>query len=236
LDIYGVRKYNKNEKEMKVASLLLADSTDSIRVVLWDTNHIALIEQGKIKKEDTIEVTNAYVRGDSNTKELHLTNLSEISLSNIKIENVVNKEKYNFKLIEQLTLNTRAKIRASIVQIFKPFLYDFCLVCNKKVNAACDVHGSESLEKRVILNLLVDDGSGVIRCMMFSHVALKILSAIGINKISEIDENKLQELLGQEVWLTGRVRKNDFQDALELVVDDLEMVEVKNLIETLQNF
>ncbi len=230
LEIYGIHRYVKNEKEMKVASLLLADDTDSIRVVLWDTKHIALIEHGKIKKDDTIEITNAYVRGDINNREIHLTNISDIALSSIKIENVVNKE--NFKLISQLTPNARAKIKGNIVQIFKPSFYNFCPVCNKA--HSCELH--ETSEKKLLLPFIVDDGSKAIRCIAFSDIALKIL---GMDYSTELDEESLnkalEKVLGEEFWFVGRVRKNAVQDALEFVVNDAELVDVKSLIEKLQS-
>ena len=232
IEIYGVRNYRRNDKELKVASFLLADSTDAIRVVLWDTNHIALIEQGKIKKEDTIEISNAYVRGDVYNKELHLTNISEISLASVKLDNVVNKEKYVYRLIDKLTLNSRAKIKANVVQVFKPHLFDFCSVCNAKVNGVCEKHENEAIEKRVLFTFIVDDGSSSIRCLAFKDQALKMLEASSVEEI----ENKISNLLGEEFWFEGRVRKNEFRNELEFIVDSVEKVDVKELIEKLQSF
>lgn len=232
VEMYGIKNYSKNDKELKVASFLLADSTDAIRVVLWDTHHIALIEQGKIKAGDTVEIRNAYVRGDNNRKEIHLTNISEISLSNLDIGEVVNKESYVFRLIKELTANAKIKIKANIVQVFKPFVYDFCRECNQR-NSDCN-HIEK--EKRIILPFIVDDGSGAIRCIAFNENASEILKDIGINEIKkDMDELLFKELLGEEFWISGRTRYNDFQDALELVVDEIKQVDVREVIEQLQS-
>lgn len=228
LEIFGTRKYKRNDKELKVASMLIADETDNIRVVLWDTNHIALLEEGKIKKDDVIEISNAYVRGEMENRELHLTNISEIAISNIEIENVIEKEKYTFKTLDKASINARIKVRANVVQVFRPVVYEFCNVCNKKVDETC-MHAER--EKRAMLSFIVDDGTSTIRCLAFNENVKKLFL---INDVDELTEQQLSNLLGEELWISGRVRKNNFRNALELVSDDLEKVNVKELIEQLQ--
>ncbi|MCX8193814.1 MAG: DUF2240 family protein, partial [Candidatus Pacearchaeota archaeon] len=51
LEIYPIRKYRRAEHEGEIATMLIADDTSSIRVVLWDTKHIGLIKNGTIKIE-----------------------------------------------------------------------------------------------------------------------------------------------------------------------------------------
>ena len=55
LEISPVRQFNKNGREGKVVNLLAADESSNVKVVLWDTNHIALIENGKLKDGDVVE-------------------------------------------------------------------------------------------------------------------------------------------------------------------------------------
>ncbi|MEM4318700.1 MAG: DUF2240 family protein [Candidatus Pacearchaeota archaeon] len=230
IELYKIQKFVRGGKEQKLASFLFADATDCIRVVLWDTKHIALIEEGKLKEGDTVEISKAYVRGDVNSKELHLTGISDISLSSIKLEQTINKETRPFRFINQLTTNSRVKIKANIVHAFKPMIYDFCPICNKKAGN-CE---HESFEKRIVFAFIVDDGTSNIRCIAFTPIAMKILGLA--NKIEDLEvEARLVDLLGEEFWLTGRVRKNTFRDALELVVEDAEQVDVKELIEKLQS-
>src|SRR3989338_8437461 len=78
LELASIREYNKNNRQGKICSFVLADETGNIRTVLWDTNHIALFEQGKLKQEDIVEISNAAIRNN----ELHLTGFSDIKLSN----------------------------------------------------------------------------------------------------------------------------------------------------------
>ena len=45
IEMNPVREYKKENRQGKIGSFLLADETGNIRVVLWDTNHISLIEK-----------------------------------------------------------------------------------------------------------------------------------------------------------------------------------------------
>ncbi|MGC9309961.1 MAG: DUF2240 family protein, partial [Candidatus Nanoarchaeia archaeon] len=77
IQLYAVREFEKKGKKGKVANMLVADETGVMRVVLWDTNHIELIEKGEIKEEDVIEIKNAGMRD----AELHLSGFSDIKKS-----------------------------------------------------------------------------------------------------------------------------------------------------------
>src|SRR3989344_8953137 len=52
IEMNPVREYKKENRQGKIGSFLLADETGNIRVVLWDTNHISLIEKNEIKNGD----------------------------------------------------------------------------------------------------------------------------------------------------------------------------------------
>src|SRR3989344_3222002 len=52
--VFPVREFRKNNREGKVANIIVADETGNIRVVLWDTNHIALIEKKEISEGEVI--------------------------------------------------------------------------------------------------------------------------------------------------------------------------------------
>ena len=57
--ISPVRTFTRKDQEGKVVNLTIADETSNIRVVLWDTNHIGLIETGEISNESVVEIINA---------------------------------------------------------------------------------------------------------------------------------------------------------------------------------
>src|SRR3989344_7630793 len=74
INLFQVRTFkNKSGVESKVLNLAIADDTSNIKVVLWDTNHISLIESGEIKNGEIIQINNASMRDN----ELHLGSFSE---------------------------------------------------------------------------------------------------------------------------------------------------------------
>ena len=74
----------KRWKENKVANMIVADETSNTKVVLWDTNHIELIEKGNIKEGIVIEIGNASTRDN----EVHLGSFSEFKVSSEVLEDV----------------------------------------------------------------------------------------------------------------------------------------------------
>lgn len=85
IQLFPVREFKKENREGKVVNFVLADETGNIRVVLWDTNHIGLVERQELKEGDFIEINNANLRNN----ELHLTGFSDIKKSSMVIEKVI---------------------------------------------------------------------------------------------------------------------------------------------------
>lgn len=242
VEIYPIRKYKRAEHEGEIASLLIADETSAIRVVLWDTHHIDLIKNGTIKKDSVIEIKNADVRGTT-TKELHLNSTSELLLSNDEIENVkVELEKPQLVKISELNTNQQASIRGTIVQVFQPAFFSVCPECNMKVSyendkAICIKHGTIIPIKRAILNIIIDDGTENIRAVMFSENITKLLK-IEENEITNLENpsyflNKKSELLGTEWLLSGKTRKNVLFDRNEFIVNSLQEIKPEEIIKEL---
>src|SRR3989344_3869747 len=48
INLFPIRTFERQGKENKVANFIIADETSNIKVVLWDTNHIDLIEKSKL--------------------------------------------------------------------------------------------------------------------------------------------------------------------------------------------
>lgn len=235
IKIIAIREFERNGKVGKVANLQLADETGSCRVVLWDTNQIALFENEEIKEGDVIKIKN----GSTRDNEIHLSGFSEIGKVNIEIKEVKTTNEAQEKEIFGLSNNEKVKIRGIIVQIFPMRFYHVCPKCNKKVNEednfTCPEHAQIQPLKRGILNLVIDDGSECIRSVLFSDA---------INQIS--DEKKLAEddsafgvlkedLLGSEVYAEGVVRKNALFNNLELIINSIKKVDVEKLIEELES-
>ncbi len=226
-----VVEYNKNGKSGKIGSFLLADDTSNIRVVLWDTNHIALIEKGVIKEGDVIELSN----GDVRNSELHLSGFGDIKLSQAVLGDVQTKPIVHQKNIGEMQTNDNISTRAFVVQIFGPTFYSVCPECNKRVfeTNECQAHGVVIPKKNAILTLIVDDGTGSIRAVLFSDQIKKIASDTELES-TESFLGKRMELLGKEMLLEGSVRKNKLSENLEIFINDIREVDIEKLIGELE--
>lgn len=235
INIFPVREYEKNGRSGKVANMILADETGNCRVVLWDVNHIALIETEQIGVGSVVEIRNASTREN----EIHLSSFGEIKIVNRVIENVQTTmtKKVEEKELSKIVNGESVKVRGVIVQIFPIRFYSVCPQCGKKIseldNYTCAEHGQVEPKKRGILNLTVDDGTEAVRTVLFED---------SINKLQDeselADEQKFNEFknkfLGTEVFIEGNVRRNTLFNNLELIANNVEIVDVEQLIKKLE--
>ncbi len=232
--LFPVKEYHTNNREGKIGSMILADETGNVRVVLWDTSHIDLLEKGMIKDGDVIEISNANFR---NT-EVHLTGFSDIKKSSEIIENVKTALDYSEKKISDLSLGGGFKIRATIVQAFEPKFFLTCPECKTKAledvdGYKCEKHGKILPEKRSLLSIILDDGSSSIRSVLFSEQ----LSSLGISQ-EDLTQEKIQgtrtNLLGKESFFSGSVRQNKLFNTKEFFISSIEELDLDKLISNLE--
>ena len=231
VDVYSIRAYNKNGREGKVANLLLADDTSNIKVVLWDVNHIDLIEKEKIKKGDVIEISNGGVRNG----ELHLGSFSDLKKSKESMGAVVVERVYGEMKLKDLRPGQSAKIRAFIVQSFQPRYFEVCPTCGKKATAGkCAEHGEVEAKKRALLNLVLDDGTESMRCVLFGEQINKL--GLSDEEIFSLDKFDLKgkELLGEERIFSGNVRSNELYNTVEFTISDVGEIKSDELIKELE--
>lgn len=232
IQIFPVRGYNKNGREGKVASLLLADDTSNIRVVFWDLNHIKLIEEGNIKEGQILEISNAAVRNG----ELHLSSFGDVKLSNEEVGEIVDGNVGKIVKLREIRVGQRLKTRAFIVQAFEPRYFEVCPECGKKVvDTQCLVHGSVEPEKRAVLTLLVDDGTESMRVAVFGEQ----ITSLGIDNQDLFSPETFQEkknfLLGQEKIFSGVARMNPFFNNVEISAELIEEVNVEHIIKEMES-
>ncbi|MDP3027270.1 MAG: OB-fold nucleic acid binding domain-containing protein [Nanoarchaeota archaeon] len=230
IELSPVREYNKNNRQGKVCGFVLADETGNIRSVLWDTNHIALIEKGQIKQGDIVEITNASIRNN----ELHLTGFSDIKLSNEIMEKIKTEKILNENNISELKQGENVGVRAFIVQMFEPRFFNVCPACNKKLNelGGCEEHGKVAGERRALLSLVLDDGTETIRAVFFSEQIGKVMDREELE--GEVFIKKRIEMLGKEMFFSGQARKSQIYDNLEFFVSDSQEIDIDKLIEKLE--
>lgn len=236
INLFPVRSFkNSKGEDMKVANFVLADDTSNIKIVLWDTNHISLIEGGRVKEGSVIELNNATMRGG----ELHLGSFSELRISSEILDDskIIVKKAVSEKKISDLVVSDSVKTRAFIVQTFELKSFNVCRECSKKATAegenfVCATHGKIFPEKRYLMNIVLDDGTGTMRTVLFHEN----LSKIGLTELNNIDKLIFQreDLLGKEMIFSGNVRMNKFFNEPEFIIDQVSEVNIEDLLEELK--
>lgn len=235
INLFPVRSFVKNEKQGKVANMVIADETSNIKVVLWDVNHIAMIEREEIAIGKVVDISNASMRGG----EVHLGSFSDIKLTNQEMKDVIEGRTAKEKKISDIQNADNAKFRAFVVQSFGPKIFEICPECRKRAiqeadGFSCEQHGRIVPERRALLNLVLDDGTETLRAVIFSDNFPKI----GILDWEDIESEKLflqrQELLGKEMFFSGEIRNNKFFNNLELIVEKIEEIDLDLLVNELE--
>lgn len=236
INLFPVRTFkNSKGEDSKVANFVLADETSNLKVVLWDTNHISLIESGRVKEGSVIELNNASMRGG----ELHLGSFSELKISSDLLDDgkIVTERVVQEKNISDFAVSGNFKTRAFIVQSFEPRSFNVCPECSKKVTAegenfTCTDHGKIPPEKRYLINIVLDDGTETIRAVLFHEN----LSKIGLTELENIERliSQREDLLGKEMFFSGNVRTNKFFNEPEFIVNQASEVNLDALIEELK--
>ena len=228
--IFPIREYNKNGREGKVCNLLLADEGSNARTVVWDTNLIGLIESGKLKEGDVVEIANASVRRG----EIHLGTFSDIKKSKEKMDKVVEEQVLTFKRLSEVKPGDKFKTRSFIVQIFEPRYFEVNAQTGRKVSEEERKEGDIEIKKRALINVVLDDGSESIRAVIFGEQ----LNNLGLNEeeIFSLDKFNLkkEEVLGEELVFLGSLRSNQLYNTLEFSVEKVESFNPDELIRELE--
>lgn len=234
INLFPVRTFTtKKGDESKVVNFWIADDSSNIKVVLWDTNHIELIEKGEIKEGSAVEISNATMR-DS---ELHLGNFSGIKVSQEVLEEVITEKVFREKAITDFNKGENASVRAFVVQIFEPRFFYVCSECGKKANKEgeafiCGTHEKIVPEKRAVVNLVLDDGTNSIRAVLF-HEVIKELGLVDLENAEKLTLQK-QGLLGKEMVFSGNVRNNAFFNTPELIIESIKETDLDKVISELE--
>ena len=213
--IFPVREFKKNDREGKIGSFLLGDETSNVRTVLWDVNHIGLIEKGEIKEGDVIEIANGSIRNG----EMHLSSFSDVKKSKEELGEVKTLRQVSPGKIAGAKTGDNLKVRAVIVQTFEPKYFD------SKKNPG---------EKGVLFNIVLDDGTETIRAVLFGENIKKLGFEDG--ELFDLDKFNLKRegLLGEEMVFLGNFRMNSYFNKLEMAIDSVDVVETDKLIKELE--
>lgn len=228
ITLYPVREFTTKSGDVgKVVNMIVADDTSNIKVVLWDTNHIGLVETGSIKVGTSIEV----ISGSMRDNEVHLGSFSDLKVSFEEFNDVQTQKPVKVKTIKEFSVGEKISSRAFIVQSFDPRFFEVNTKTGKKASEE-EIASGVPTEKRIILNVAIDDGTETIRAVLFHDNVLKIGIASS-NNIEKLIEEK-QNVLGKEFIFVGNVRMNSYFNSPELIVESVEGVNLDLLIKELE--
>jgi len=218
--LYPIRTFRaKDGSEGKVANMFVADDTSNIKVVLWDTNHIGMLESEEIKEGSSIEV----VGGGMRDNEVHMGSFSELKKSEEVFENVKTEKPVREKEIIEFNLGDSIKSRAFVVQTFEPKFFEVNKKTGRKITDEERANGAEA-EKRALINIVLDDGTETIRAVLF-HEKLKEIGLMDLEDEALLAQQR-QNLLGKEMFFLGNVRRNSYFNNSELIIDSAEELDL----------
>ena len=232
LQTYELREFTTNERQGKVASMVIGDDTDTIRVVMWGSQADNIKD---ISNDMIVKVVGGYVKDNNGVIEIHMNERSQLIL-NPSGESIGNVKQYSAerKEISKLTENdSNAEILGTIVQVFDPRFFPIDPETGRKVteNEGRYYFNDKIIENpdhSYVLNVIIDDGTDNMRAVFFRETMEKLLNCskekmLGYRENPESFEQVKSDLLGTLIKINGRVKKNLFFDRLEIVANDVSL-------------
>ncbi|MBI1978623.1 MAG: hypothetical protein HYS62_01010 [Candidatus Aenigmarchaeota archaeon] len=254
--VFRVSKINEFKKSNgntgRVSNVFIGDHTGFIRVPLWD-EQVKLVEEGDISIGNIVQIINGLVR-ENNFGEV------EISLGrfgaiipvedHVELPSVDDLSKMFLNILSERTeisnivAGGNFEINGTVIQLFRGnFLFDVCPMCGNKVEInKCEEHGDVIPGHALVISLILDDGTGDLRCVLFREVAEKACG-ITATELSEFDAEKRyqiisEKLFGKEFILSGRIKKSRMYDNLEMMVNEFKDInpleESKKLVDEIE--
>jgi len=230
--LFELREFQTEQRSGKVASLIIADETGSIRIVLWGDQAEKI---NKMKEGDILKILNGYVRENQGRKEVHMNDRASLVINppGIEINNVVQpgerQEAVRKNIADLREGDENIAILGTIVQAFEPKFFEVDPQSGKRTRANDDGKFYDAAGKEIqpdysyVMNVVLDDGTETIRCAFFRNQVERLLNKTQKDMLVYKDdiaafEPMKTELLGQQVKLVGRANKNEMFDRMEFVV------------------
>ncbi|MBI5347314.1 MAG: DUF2240 family protein [Candidatus Aenigmarchaeota archaeon] len=227
----NTRDFSTANGKGRVQNLILADDSGTVRMVLWNEE----IDRYELKKNDVI-MLRGYAKEDSKGgAELRLGKYGIMEKVDEDIPVVHSRGKYERNYIYGMKEGS-GEIRAAVLHVFesKPF-YQICPICGSGSKEGCPEHGNVEPADALVINAIVDDGTGSIRAVFFRDNAEKLIGH-DVKKAKELFIHGLlfkNMPIGKEFILRGKCRSNKLYGRNEFVVGSIEEVDIKEEIRAL---
>jgi replication factor A1 len=229
--VFELREFQRENRTGKVASLVMADETGSIRIVMWGDQAEKI---NQIKENDILKINNGYVRENQGRKEVHLNDRAAVVINppGVEINNVVEAgerpQAVRKKIVDLQQGDDNAEVLGTIVQVFEPKFFEVDPASGKRARANDDgkFYNNNGVEIKpdysYVMNVVLDDGSETIRCAFFRNQVERLLNKTQQELLKYKDniaefETVKTDLLGQQVKLVGRAVKNEMFDRVEFI-------------------
>lgn len=233
---FGMREFQVGDRTGKVANLVIADETGSIKMVCWGEQ---AAKAGACKEGDIIKIAGAYMKVNQGNNEVHMNDRSLLTINpeGIKIDVAAGGGSAGVqrKKIEELAENDQnVELLATIVQVFDPKFFEVCPECGKRTKQSedgsfnCFEHGRISPAFSYLINTYLDDGSGNIQAVFFRNLFEDLADKKSDQLLqykdnpSAVDQLKT-DLLGNMIKVSGRINKNSMFERLEFVVQSVDI-------------
>jgi len=204
---------------------------------------------------EVLLLRNAYTPFGSSPLELHLGRMGQL-----EVNPEVREELPSAEVLSRLSWypetreigeiqepNLQVRVRGTIVRVIRRRpIFDLCPLCGRTLGTVdtsllCEECGKVvSPEHRAVLNLILDDGTGTIRAVLFGKAAEELAGMSSTRlfeeyrRIQNLGEfYRLLGLEGKEVILSGTTRRDEYLDQLELRVTSVELPDAREEAERL---
>lgn len=244
--IFPINEFEHDGRKGKVGSAIINDGTGEARLVFWNET-AAIIEDKKLNINDFVKIHHLRSKKGNYGMELHFSNSSRIEMETLEKPpqikmGIPSRNTPARILICDVQEGMESEVRGCVVQVNdRTIFYDTCPKCAKSAKEGnCKEHGKVEPVKALMLNIVLDDGTGNIRCVFFKQQAEALLGmstekALQASKEKGSDALVIQErnILGEEVIVTGKVNHNDFSDQPEIMGRSVSRAEALKEIQKL---
>ena len=241
----------------KVVNVFLGDDSGYCKLALWN-DQVKLVEDETVKIGDAIQIIGGLAKenvyGDM---EVSLGKFGKITTADGNglpaVEDLV--KGFGTVQIQRTDIVSivpgNFEVKATVVDVFKGnFIFSVCPMCGGKVEmvevargkARCAEHGEVDASSALVINTVIDDGTGDLRAIFFRDKAEKLIEMIA-DDIVVLTPDKRHEwirerALGKELLLVGKVKKSKVFNRLEMLVDEVKEInpleESKRLVEEIE--
>ncbi|MFX1267114.1 MAG: hypothetical protein ACFFAK_04060 [Promethearchaeota archaeon] len=243
----------KSGDEVNLLNFIVSDDTDFIRIAAWRETAESLSK--KLSNDTGVMIKNALLKYSnfSGRKEASIIEETNLEIINLNLSNLKKFEgisetrnishSNNITKISDINSPGIFEIKGLIAkEINRINIYNACSKCFRKIeNCNCEEKGE--IKPRMILNLLIDDESGIIRSSFIGDIAEKLLGketdiimkVMDTPDYDKVIEKFSSQLIGRDIYIKGKVKFNDYSNAYELNAFDFQEVDVNYDLEQIIN-